>query len=128
MYDTTIKQGDEKMFRVSLEMLTEAANELHTDATQLRTCMDTLQSVIFSLGEFSYMEETRQELLLAKERLETEANQAELLEHSLRNISEQYWRTDRRASDYCEDVRRSLPRERVFVQDLGWLQGMRILL
>lgn len=112
------------MFRVSLEMLTEAANELHKDAVQLRSCMETMEDVISSLSTFSYMDESRQRLIAEKEAAEAEADKTDLLGRSLSNIAEQYWRSDRQAGDYCEEVKRSLPREKPVFQNIGWVMDL----
>ena len=111
------------MFRISLEIMSEMAKELHKDAGQLRSCADELQQAISALSEFSYMDSSRQRLMYEKDCIETEAEKAILLGRSLLSIQERYWQADRRASDYCEDVSRVLPRETVSYQDVSWLAG-----
>lgn len=109
------------MFHVSLEILTEVANKLHTDSAQLRCNMDELQNVISSLIEFSYMDICRERLMHEMDCIESEASKADLCAQSLSSIQEQYWRADRRAGDFCEEMNRVLPREMVSIQDVGWL-------
>lgn len=109
------------MFHVSLEILTEAAKKLHTDAAQLRCNMDELQNVISSLIEFSYMDICRERLMQEMDCIESAANKADLCAQSLRSIQEQYWRADRHAGDFCEEINQALPREMVSFQDVSWL-------